>query len=318
MSDSNQSSSEPGQNVPTIGHTVTPLLTAVLKPSAEVVGREIASVVQESLQNWRRRKQDANLEGHFQRIKELEERKHLDLEADPSVKKSEIFERWVEGAKNIEPDRRGFSEMWQCLFIRIAMGDPESPILLKALSDLEPAEAMFLFRIHRNVARWREIPLPRLEDLLILFPAFHDERFRQIRTDKIRHFTKALVAKGLIKRNIPQILRMIIFPAALLGALILFTIKLIPLLLDQVGKVEQGIVPNSVTVAIFSIFAIGVLLYTSYLVFVVIERRIHYSWVLTWIGAQLVEMAPVPTREEVLEKEMEKEEQRRNAGENMD
>lgn len=141
-------------DVPSLkGVSLTPALTALLKPSADLLGKELRDTLKESIDSWKAKRRNENLHVHIKAVK-----KKLSAASDeatsqgePTFEQAEFFGEWVENVQNVDPSHTDISDLWQNLLARAVTGEAISCEVLNALKSLTPREAAFLLSLERRL-----------------------------------------------------------------------------------------------------------------------------------------------------------------------
>ena len=145
MSDKDESSSVKG-----ISHT--PVFTALFKPAAEYLGGELREFVKNKLEELKEARRAKNLEAHFSavRIRITKITSTTSAPSDPSLEQIELFDEWIDGVQDVNPEDQELSELWQNLLARAVIGEDISKEILRVLKTLTPMEAANLLKIHKE------------------------------------------------------------------------------------------------------------------------------------------------------------------------
>ena len=71
----------------------------------------MAEGLRSTFASWKSAKQDQNIRAHFDAIQQEKLRSNIELPDDQPVRNAELFEKWIEGAKDIEPDNTAAAKM---------------------------------------------------------------------------------------------------------------------------------------------------------------------------------------------------------------
>ena len=171
------------------GISLTPVVTALFKPSAEYLGKELRNLVREGVEQVKSRWRERNLQSHMEAIRKriAAEESKLDPEEEPFFRHADLFADCMESIQDVDPLDEELSELWHSLLTAAALGNSVSREALKALQRITPDEAVVLLQGHRY-------PLP-VEILRYLAAASslvsHDDYLR-----------RSLAVKGLLERNL--------------------------------------------------------------------------------------------------------------------
>lgn len=133
------------------GISLTPALTALFKPTFDLVGLEIRDYVKETIDGWKEKRRRKNLETHISAVnEELKGEKPFNGN-EPSINQLTVFEEWVEGIQEIDPADEELSSIWRNLLIRAAKGEHITEEILRVVKLLSPKEAQFLIELEKHV-----------------------------------------------------------------------------------------------------------------------------------------------------------------------
>jgi hypothetical protein len=139
------------------GISLTPALTSLLKPSADYLAEELKEYLKEKIESLKKRKRSENISEHIKSVLEkVEKTEKAYKEPAASLEQIELFEEWVEGAQDIDPNQELLSSMWRDLLKGIIRGNIKGDLLISILKQLDSFDAMLLlkFKIH---GRYRPI-----------------------------------------------------------------------------------------------------------------------------------------------------------------
>ncbi len=139
------------------GISLTPALTSLLKPSADYLAEELKEYFKEKIESLKKRKRSENISEHIKSVLEkVEKTKESYKEPAASLEQIELFEEWVEGAQDIDPNQELLSSMWRDLLKGIIRGNIKGDLLISILKQIDSFDAMLLlkFKIH---GRYRPI-----------------------------------------------------------------------------------------------------------------------------------------------------------------
>lgn len=126
-----------------VAHTVTPVLTALMLPTAQAVGEGLASIVRRKFEEWDQARRDANLKVHLERNKPKLEDAALRPPAADSIK---LIGKWVEAVEDVSADDAELSAAWDNVLASILDDDPLASVLVETLRSLSRAEVVELLR----------------------------------------------------------------------------------------------------------------------------------------------------------------------------
>lgn len=131
--------------------TLTPALTALLKPTAEYLGGELKARIAQKVDALRERQKQANLRAHLEKVTQAP---GLQQSAEGDIRQLSLFREWVDGAQNVPPTEKALASMWQELLTKILNGINFEEKLMHALAQLSEADAVLLLKFARN-SRYR-------------------------------------------------------------------------------------------------------------------------------------------------------------------
>jgi hypothetical protein len=172
------------------GFSLTPTLTALLKPSADYLGNELRDGIKARIKEWKDQRRDENLKTHAAAVSARIETKQRGgvAEAEPSMRELAIFEQWAENVQDVDPRDQDLSAIWDGLLAAAVGGSAVSTDALNTLKTLTPTEAELLLRITgRDLPRGVGIMREVLEELF-------GSRSRS-------HVARKLEAKYLVERD---------------------------------------------------------------------------------------------------------------------
>lgn len=143
----------PAKASPLEGVSFTPVLTAMLKPSAQMIGIELRDYLKEKIDGWKTKRRNENLKAHIEAVKKKlsSESDQFASQPEPTLEQAELFSEWVETVQDIDPAHREISELWQNLLARAASGEAVFAEVVAALKTLTPREASLLLTLEHRV-----------------------------------------------------------------------------------------------------------------------------------------------------------------------
>src|SRR5688572_20520046 len=82
--------------------SVTPVFTALFKPSADYLGKELKAGLKATVEAAKKHIRNANVVEHIR--KAFANRSEHEKRAGETVHQLELFEKWADGAQDVEPD----------------------------------------------------------------------------------------------------------------------------------------------------------------------------------------------------------------------
>ena len=144
---SSEHSTEPTSNLGSKELTLTPTLTALLKPTADYLGQELKSRIASKIDELAERRRQANLLLHLSKVTE---ETGLNDEVVAGNRQLHLFQEWVERAQDISPEEKTLSKMWETLLVKILKGIDFEAKLMQALSELSESDAALLLKFARS------------------------------------------------------------------------------------------------------------------------------------------------------------------------
>jgi hypothetical protein len=231
-------------------------IALLLKPAFKTAGKEIDKLLKERIAEWKAERQEQNLFGHAKRVYAfMEKRTDSNTELPPlrkeTVEDPKIFEAWVDGAQDVDPDEPTLGAIWQRLLIDIADGKTVEAVLIEKLKLLSSMEAKELLLFKKRDIRTENSP----EKVFTL---------------------DNLCAKGLVQRNYHHIRNTAAICSlfASWGGLVVFYST------GKTGLIAQMSEPRVIT----QIGVIYLMLSLFLLTFQLKRRR----WEIQWIGKKLL------------------------------
>lgn len=126
--------------------TLFPTLTAILKPSADIIGLELRDKFKNIIDSFKQRKQKENLVVH---IKKAEDGINIEDTKESSIEQVKAFESWCDGAQDIDPNDT-LAELWQQLLRDIIENNVPDKIVIKTLKNLTSKEAKILIKLPKH------------------------------------------------------------------------------------------------------------------------------------------------------------------------
>jgi hypothetical protein len=165
---------------PVKGISITPTITALLKPTVDYLGIEIRDYFKANVEEWKTKRRERNLNAHFEAVRDkLTKEPPSNNQSSPSIRQLAIFDEWIEKAQDIDPEDLELSDIWQNLLAKAARGERVPTEVVAALKSLSPKEAQFLVGMAR-----RTLPFP------FLIGGVNAEN---------RYLAKSLEAKGIVE-----------------------------------------------------------------------------------------------------------------------
>jgi hypothetical protein len=127
------------------GVSLTPTLTSFLKPTADYLGIELRDYVKVKIENLKAKKRKANVQSHMNVVGvQLGIPLNYDEQSLDNIQQLELFDEWVEGAQEIDPNDEVLAKLWQGLLREIVQGKSKNKVLIKTLKSLDSHEAKLL------------------------------------------------------------------------------------------------------------------------------------------------------------------------------
>ena len=235
--------------------SLTPFLTNIFKPSAELVGQELKNYLQEKFDTWKEKRRAQNISDHIQKVQEK-----ISLESDESIQQPsnsinqlDLFTEWADGAQNVGADEGVLAKLWQQLLMEIANGNSPDKVLIEKLKGISPEEASLLLKLH-------------------------EKRSIMPRSEKELHYLESLEQKSLVAS-----INIIPITVLILGAwcsIMFFAASF----KDTFG--EYGLIQSLNN---FELWFFGFPLIMSVMVgYQMLRKKRMYKWRLSWMGQELV------------------------------
>ena len=150
------------------GLTLTPVITSILKPSADLIGQELRDLIKEKIDLIKNRKKAENLTEHLRTVGEKLQKKKKEPNPNlTTIKQLSLFDKWVEGAENVDPTDKILAEMWQELLVQISEGNNPNEILIEKMKMLQADDAKLLLRLGEER---RVLMLPSIKRFFSFLP----------------------------------------------------------------------------------------------------------------------------------------------------
>lgn len=268
---SSEHPTEPSSNLGAKELTLTPALTALLKPTAEYIGQEIKSRIASKVDELAERRRQANLLLHLSRVTE---ETGLNAEVVAGNRQLHLFQEWVEGAQDISPEEKTLSKMWETLLVKILKGIDFEAKLMQALSKLSESDAALLLKFARK-SHYR--------------PKSSKERYQ---------LDQYQFSELIEESKLRLILITSTMSAALLGA-----IYMIYFAIGKIAAIEDPSVhPNAYITIIYRLFPDLAMVFVIAAIAGFLVWRFAPSYQLTWFGSELIKQANVSSRDiEIIE-----------------
>ena len=160
--------------------SITPTITALLKPTATYLGIELRNYIKETIEELKNKKREGNITSHLEAVRIKLSKDNLDYAATPStLEQLEFFEIWIKEVQNIDPDNVELSEIWHQLLVNAVRGDAVQKEVLEVIQSLTPMEAQFLLEFNK-----RQFNIPFLSI-----------------SNKNQYLAKSLESKGILHRD---------------------------------------------------------------------------------------------------------------------
>ena len=209
--------------------SITPSITALLKPTTEYLGLELRDYFKENIEGWKAKCREQNLKAHLDAVREkLAEHLPPKAQAGPSFSQLALFDEWMEKAQNIDPEDKDLSEIWRNLLAKAARGDTIPNEVVAALKSLSPGEAQFLFEKESTLV----FSLSNMVRISLGMPgmvlgALNTGMPFNIRTipfsvvrPKGRYLVSSLQAKGIVERDYSYMVYFMIMLGMVIASLV--------------------------------------------------------------------------------------------------
>lgn len=133
-----------------------PYFALLLKPSFELVGKELKTLLKEKIDEWKKQRREENLIRHIERTKKILDEEPSKECARDNIKNVEAFASWADGAQDIDPEDETLASMWQRILADMVQGNDVQQVLIEKLKGISSAEAQALLRFRRHRSRYPE------------------------------------------------------------------------------------------------------------------------------------------------------------------
>lgn len=134
-----------------IAKNAEPYFALLLKPSAELLGKELKDYIEEKLDAWKKERRKMNLSHHLERggeiLTRLSDTSKDTAPPKPNVETSEAFQDWMEGAQDVDPEDADLACIWQMLLVEITLGKTDQKFLVEKLRSISASEARVIMRM---------------------------------------------------------------------------------------------------------------------------------------------------------------------------
>lgn len=237
--------------------SVTPTITALLKPTADYLGDELKDIVKSQVEKAKVNKRSENLKVHLERVKLKDS--YSKYESRLAYEQLDLFDDWVDSVSKVDPEDELISQIWQNLLID-KRSSFNAEVLLEVLKNINSGDAIALIKVFEKVTLNKE-------DLYRL---------------------KELKKKGLVQLNDFKIGLINLFAFILCFIFALFSLYLFfdpPSIVDSIPDYLQKVMVFLPLTLIFS---------TGFIVSHVLKNRETVPfrvWQLTWLGERLVKLS---------------------------
>jgi len=241
------------EDIPVKSLSLTPAITALLKPTAEYLGLELRDYVKANIEEWKAKRRERNLNAHLEAVREkLAKQPPSKAQPGPTFSQLVLFDEWLERAQDIDPEDKDLSEIWRNLLAKAARGEAVPTEVVAALKSLSPREAQFLVEMER-----RTPPVPFLSGVV---------------SAESRYLANSLQAKGILEKDYA-------FSVVLLSSLGLSGVFAY-FIFERMGL--PGALPTQLVT--------GIAIATGAIMFAAFAWRLGLArWRMTWLGKELLE-----------------------------
>ena len=249
---------------------VSPLLSLLAKPSAELIGKEWRDRLKEHFAEAKRQRREKNLGIHLERVrKRLNTPDPISREKQPTISNIALLEDWTDGAQDIDPDENVLSEIWERLLIEMAKGANVERILIEKLRAITPLEAH-------------------------VFLAFKTRRYWYPRKDFEFFCLQRLTSHEITRRALPRALKTMLFASILLLASSV-TVWFVPPLTTIMNAFYAQDPYTRESLKMLPLAVLGILIAIG-AVFWLTHPYGPLRWELTWVGEKLLTLANAKSR----------------------
>jgi hypothetical protein len=147
------------------GISLTPVVTSLLKPSADLLGVELRDFLKHKIENAKAKRKARNLEEHVRKVRgRLENLPPRQSREHESLERLELFDDWVDGAASVDPEDEVLSSIWENLLFKMAAGDWPTRDLIETMKKLDAQDAKILISLRKGTK--------------LLFKSVEAERYR--------------------------------------------------------------------------------------------------------------------------------------------
>ena len=236
--------------------SITPAITALLKPTAEYLGLELRDYVKASVEEWKAKRRERNLNAHLEAVREkLAKEPPTKAQSGPSFNQLMLFDEWIEKAQDIDPEDKDLSDIWRNLLAKAARGEPVPTEVVAALKSLSPREAQFLVEMEQ-----RTPPRPFLSGVV---------------SAESRYLATSLQAKGILEKDYT-------FSVLLLSSLGVSGV-LAYYIFERMNLLTAARIQSDMPLA-------GLAIAATIIMFAALGSRLGLArWRRTWLGRELLE-----------------------------
>ena len=259
--------------------SITPSFTALLKPTADMLGTELRDLVKERIDSAKSARRAANVKSH---IDAATQRSSSGANSEPpGVAQLDLFEDWFDHSGDVDPEDRELSLMWESLLVDMGKRKSSSRLLLEKLRELDPDDARTLIKFSGTN---RE-------------PLSEEDRYRLAKLERLE-----LIEKDESRMAVIQVLLPLSF-LAVLSLSFLYVPHISWLAKDGFWFQSASTKTTAITSSLFGLIPAFVLPFAIYvpLVFMFLRRYkkrgllARFTRRLTWIGHRIVSLGAQPT-----------------------
>ena len=127
--------------------SMTPSITSFLKPTADYLGLALKDYVKDKVESLKAKKRKENVQAHMQSVGVIiGEPLNYDEETIDNIKQLNLFDDWLDGAQDVNPNDEILAKLWQGLLKEIVEGKSRNKVLISTLKSLESHEAELLLK----------------------------------------------------------------------------------------------------------------------------------------------------------------------------
>lgn len=240
--------------------SITPALTSLLKPTADMLGTELRDFIQNKIKDLKTKKKAENLREHLRVASE--KLSEVSTPENINIQQFDLLEDWAESAQNVDPEAKDLASMWQDLLCSLSTKQPNVRLMMEKLKQLDPEDAIVLMKLKNGSSQRLNL----------------EERYRIAKLTNL----------DLVEKNEIFIQLLTIASIGIFILIMILSFSVVDLKSILISEIKY-------TWLNFFLLSIPVILYfgtTIYLAFLAKEKGIlaHYNRKLTWIGKRITSL----------------------------